>query len=248
MKNKKKQGIPVYLDDSEPMIDDPSMQHVFQNWRAANIASVKLTRCLEAIRDLKPILISLLSLTTSPINKRKIKMLISPLYNLVISIHDLCNEFEGNFKAYKDFDLRQAKQLKVLFKRFQKIVPYKDGNLKTLRDKICAHIDKDIFQGDLRKLWETININSITGWLKEAIDVLIYTSTLNVYAWTRDSGHPHVWNLMTNKDTQVSLLLEKDKPKMIIGVTLVHSPINTIRKEIVETKYLINQMMEKDVD
>jgi len=156
-----KVGIPIYIDDREPEIDDPLNSPKSNYWYPANTISIKLMPCIEAIRDIHKLL-EILNSNDVETDKRLHKLLVTPVFTLARGVEDLFKEIEGNAKNYGQITTEQQKQIKKRFAQFSKEVPLqKDDALRKIRDKLGAHIDKDAFVGDTREIWELVEIGSL---------------------------------------------------------------------------------------
>lgn len=71
-----RKGIPTYMDDREPEIDDPLNSPRSNYWYPANAISIKLMPCIEAMRDIHKLL-EIMNNDASVTDKRLHKMLVS---------------------------------------------------------------------------------------------------------------------------------------------------------------------------
>ena len=101
---------------------------------------------------------------------------------------------------------------------------------------------KNVFMGDPRKVWELVELDLQLEWLKTTIDELMFLLQLDVYAWTRESGHPKIFRLMSVDGVQVDLNLEE---KVIIGVTMARSPKYYISEKVQEIATLYSRIKAK---
>jgi hypothetical protein len=226
-----RKGIPIYIDDTEPEIDDPLNSPKSNYWYPANTISIKLMPCIEAMRDIHKLL-EIMNNDGSVRDKRLHKMLVTPVFNLARGVEALFNEIEGNAKNYGQITTERQKQIKKRFAQFSKEVPLqKDDALRKIRDKLGAHIDNDVFVGDTREIWELVEIGSLLEWIRSSLDALLSILEFDIYAWTRESGDPKIFRLMSVDGNQVDLDLEN---KVIVGFSLVRSP-----------KYYVSTMIRK---
>ncbi len=72
--DQKRPGIPIYIDDSEPEIDDPAHPSEKSYWFPANNISIKLATCLESIRDIQRLLAILVEQDDPSSDKRVVKL------------------------------------------------------------------------------------------------------------------------------------------------------------------------------
>lgn len=231
------EGIPVYLDQSEPVLEDPSQKLAESHWQPACDTTVKLTRCLEAIRDLTSA-IAPLSVAESPLfEKRLIKQLVTPSYNFAIALRDLHNEILSN--RWKRLSVNEQRRLANRFKLFSKRVPTKSGPIKTARDKIAAHLDKDVSTTGYRKFWDSFGLSDVLLWMRHCFHLMDALLPLDIYSWTRSSEYSNVLNLMNVDGKEVSLLTDENgDPQMIVYVTITESPRLGV---VVEARELISR-------
>ena len=237
--NERRPGIPIYIDDSQPEIDDPAIPSNKRYWFPANNISIKLATCLESMRDIQRLLTILAEQDNPSADKRIVKLMATPLYSLASGVRDLFNDLQGNAKEYGQITDKQRQQINKRFPKYLKAVPLKDGGLRTIRDKISSHVDKDVFTGDPRKVWELVELDVQLEWLRTISDELAFLLSLDAYAWTRDSGDPDIFRLMSVDGVQVDLNL---KEELILNVTMTHSPKYYIASKIQEIATLYGQV------
>jgi hypothetical protein len=239
------QQTPVYADSSEPEVVDPGRHQAPTVWMGANLISFKLLRCIEAVRDLTRILENIVGLDDPLCDKRGAKMLASPLYTLATGVRDMFNELEGNAKEYQTVSPAQHKELRDRAAQFAKQVPLdKTSDLKAVRDKIDAHVDKDAVTSP-EKYWDKVNLLTFLQWIQVCLGQIMHLLTLDVYGWTRESGQPDVWSLMSVDGTLVDLYMQDDEPKAIVSVTFAKSPKYGIADEIRTLSSLCSEVLSK---
>jgi|SRR5271157_740895 len=241
--DQEKSGIPIYIDDSEPEIDDPAHPSEKSYWFPANNISIKLATCLESIRDIQSLLEILVEQDNPSADKRVIKLMATPLYSLASRVRDIFDDLQGNAKEYGQLKDIQWRQINKRLPRYLKAVPLNNnGALRTIRDKIGSHVDKDVFMGDPRKIWKLVELDLQLDWLRTVLNELIYLLALDIYAWTRESGRPEIFRLMSVDGVQVDLNV---KEKVIVGVTMARSPKYYISKKIQEVATLYTRIKAK---
>lgn len=223
-------GLPVYLDQRPPQIEDPSQTPDDHHWQPACTTTSKLTRCLEAVRDVATALAPLSAAAQPDANKRLVKQVITPVYNLAIAIRDLYNDVQSN--CWKKLKGPEQKTMKTAFQAFGKSVPTGAGVLKTARDKIAAHLDKDLFTSQYRQFWDSFCVADVLGWIRGCIKMLSMLLVPDIYSWTRSSGYNNVVNLMNVDGSEVSLLIKDDEPECIVGIQFATSPKYGLSKEV----------------
>jgi hypothetical protein len=239
-------GLPIYIDANAPEMVDPAKQQAPTVWSGANEASFKLLRCVEAIRDLTKILEGIVSLDKALSDKRWVKILTTPLYIFATSVRDLYNELSGNAKAYSNLLPVTVKELTRRAANFAQEVPLEqNGELRTVRDKMSAHIDKaTVISPD--QFWSKLDLLTHFRWLRSCLVQMLYLLKIDIYAWTRDSGHPNVWSLMNVDGRVVDLYMENNEPVSILNVTLAKSPKGAVAAELQRLAVLYSEIAAKN--
>jgi hypothetical protein len=155
-------------------------------------------------------------------DKRLVKQVIPPVYNLAIAVRDLFNYVQSNH--WREFGKQRQGKLAKRFKQFSEAVPTVGGVLKTARDKIAAHLDKDLFTTEYRQFWDSFGIADVLGWIKGCLRLLQVLIPLNIYSWTRRAGYSNVVNLMNVDGSEVSIRMKDGKPADLVGIRFVISP------------------------
>jgi hypothetical protein len=222
--------MPVYLDQREPELEDPSEKLDDHHWQPASNITTKLTRCLEAIRDVSTGVAPLSDSAHPEKEKRTIKNVITPIYSLATAIRDLFNDLQSN--CFTKLDPKHQRYLTRAFRNFGQNVPTNKGNLKTARDKIAAHLDKDSWTTDYRQFWDSFSIEDVFAWIRGCIKMLDVLLEPDVYSWTRNSGYSNVYILMNVDGRECSFLLDDDgNAKSFCGFQFVKSPKWGIARE-----------------
>lgn len=240
-----RKGIPVYGDWKEPEINDPAILQDSTAWRGSNEISFKLLRCLEALRDLAVTMDTLSRLDKPTDEKRIVKQLSSPLYALSSGVFDMFNELESNAKSYMVISSPQHKEITRRKKQFLSDVPIDDkSDLRFVRDKIDSHIDK-VAVIRPEDFWAKVDLHSFLKFMRHCVEQILHLLSLDIYGWTRESGHPDIWSLMSVDGTLVDFYMQDGKPTLIVNITFVKSPkygvVNEIRRFIV----LYNEVASK---
>ncbi|MDJ0796386.1 MAG: hypothetical protein QNJ51_06045 [Calothrix sp. MO_167.B12] len=240
-----KKGIPVYADGGEPEINDPAVLPSKTAWRGSNEISFKLLRCLEAIRDLSKSMENLAKLDDPTSDRRLVKHLASPLYALGSGVLDIFNELESNAKNYTVIASPQHKEIISRKKQFTTDVPTDNKSaLRVVRDKIDSHIDKNAVINP-EDYWVNVDLPSFLKWIRSCLEQILYLLSLDGYGWTRDSGHPDVWSLMSVDGTVVDFYMKDGEPVAIISITFAKSPKQGVLNEIKSFLTLYNKVAYK---
>jgi hypothetical protein len=231
-------GIPILIDESTPRIADPACGIKTDDWQPANVLTIKLVCCLEAIRDLKPIC-GILALSSDPgSDRRLVKTLATPLYSLAMGIHDLFGEVEHSELKAMPMQTQRAFRNRVA-DFTQSVLGGKDGPLKKVRDKIGAHIDKDTILGG-QDLWASVDLTFYVTILRLCMNELDHFLRLDNYAWLRRSDCPNRVRLMNIDGTLVDLAGDNGELKSIVAVSYVKSPRFGIVGELNELVGVVN--------
>lgn len=237
-------GIPVYIDGGKAEINNPALIVSNTAWRGSNSISFKLILCLEAVRDLSKSMEALASLDEPNSDKRLVKHLASPLYELALGVLGMFNELESNAKNYMVIGSPLHKEIIKSKKLFTVDVPTdKESPFRKVRDKIDSHIDKDAVIRP-EDYWVNVDLSSFLKWIGICLEQFIYLLQLEVYGWTRDKGHSDVLSLMCVDGKEVDFYM-KDGEEIIIGLTQAKSPKYGVLSEIKSFLKLYNEVASK---
>jgi hypothetical protein len=81
-------GVPIYADQIRQLVDAATELQP-QNWQPANVASQKLFRCVECLRDIEVLLKSAGRSSNQVKRRRKLKIMLTPLHSLAEAVRDL---------------------------------------------------------------------------------------------------------------------------------------------------------------
>lgn len=221
---------PLHFDSNTPRIEDPSQPLDLTHWKPQDKRTSKLTRCLEALRDLTRAFMPVAGTTSASVDKRLLKQSITPLYNLATALRDLNNEITSNCPTeLKD---EEKKTISHHFKIFGETVPTtNDSPLKTVRDKIAAHLDKETQTPGYRDYWERFDLPAIANWIMGCIRMFTIFIQPNLYHWKRDGGQADRITVMRFDGKQVVLGITDGKDPFI-SVTMTRSPKEAIEAEL----------------
>ena len=222
-------GIPVFIDESSPRIADHARGLAIDDWQPANDATIKLIRCLEAIRDLKPICDFLACSPQAAADRRFIKGLATPLYTLVAAIRDMYGEIQN--AEFKNMPKERRRMFRGRSEAFSKAVGGKDSRLKKVRDKIGAHVDKDAILGGT-DVWADVDLKTFLDILRLCLVELGFLLHRDNYAWTRHTDAPNVLRLMSVDGTLVDLADVDGHLEHIGAISFVPSPRIGIINEV----------------
>lgn len=175
---------PVYADRVRH-VTDTADEHQSDAWRPANTACQKLFRCIECLRDLEILLETTGRSKNRSKQRRKFKILHTPLHSLVEAIRDLANNLENNPDTVSRLP-ENARQIVPLIRAqlLQISMADKGGLLATMRDKISAHIDRELSADEMQFLLNQATPAQSGLWLHTCVTVLSDFIKLPVYFWS----------------------------------------------------------------
>jgi hypothetical protein len=236
-------GMPLFMDDTDPVVDDPSADTHRSFWFPANRAAVKLVACLESLRDIQRVL-EVMNTQGEPLpDRRLMKILATPLHSLTTSVHAIHNELYGNAKEYPHLEPSDKQVLAVRRARFLQSVHEDQSNLRLVRDKISAHVDHDVFDGDPRRIWKFVELERLLTHLQAILGELRFLLELDTYAWTRESGADGIFRVMNVDGVQVDIDLRQPA---IVGVTLVVSPKHYLAEVLHRVARTAERLKDRD--
>lgn len=233
-------GIPVYIGKDGSPIADPSNTIDTPTWEPSNKAAMHLVRILEGFRDVKLVLQALCNHPSPNTCKRIVKQLSVPLQNItqaIDSMYKIALNDSGN-----QMGERTSMRLKCSQIEFQTGMEDR-GTLKTVRDKLSAHLDMICIEKPQR-FWSQVDLGNFLNLLSLcfAHTFRLIAIDVNIYAWSRDSGHRDVWSLMASDGTLVDYLIENGKPLTILNMTLAPSPKFALASELREAIQFFNRL------
>jgi hypothetical protein len=223
-------GMPIYFDPTDRnIVDSLSEEEVdADNWYPSNKAAQKLWRCLECLRDLDELLEIAVNQKNAAKKKRRLKIAITPLYSLILAIHDLLNDIQCNEETSKLLKQNDLDQISKITNQFNSMLPHDHkAHLSILRNKLSSHIDKKLYPHEAKEIGSTIIPSEFGRWLHICLHLLLDLIKLNIYSWTCKSPEKSFIRLMTNEPFLVTFKLEEEIYK-IVGIHIANSPKNSI--------------------
>ena len=215
-------AFPVLIDESTPEITNPARGPQVDDWQPACDCAIKLIRCLEAIRDLSPICKFLQMQHSSETRNRIAKSLATPLYSLADALRDVYGEI--GHSQVKQMNKAQRRELNARRDKFiASVFSAKNGALKTVRDKISAHIDKDtILGGD--KIWRQVDLAFFLGVADTCMREFDFVLQLDIYTWIKRTDDPNLIRLMNVDGTLVDIEDNDGELGDLRAITFVNTP------------------------
>ena len=218
-------GRPVYAD-AKRKIADAAKEYDPHAWQPANTPAKKLFRCIECLRDLESLLLDAGRAKSKDKLRRKLKILHTPLHSLVEAARDLANDLENNPETVGMLP-ENARQLipKIRSQLVQISTIEKGGALSTIRDKISAHIDKDLTLEQMHHLLNHAKPAQVGLWVHTCISVLSDFIKLPVYFWSCHPNGNGCVRIMFREPFVVTLELDSDdNATRLIDVHMIPSP------------------------
>lgn len=183
-------GIPIYLDSQARDIVDPAEEADSPiNWRPRNKLAVKLWRCLEVLRDIQEILEDAKRVSNPKKQRRRLKILATPILSLAEGVRSLCNSLTTDPELAKHLPREDREYFNKIREAFDRDVPLgADSLLKSLRNKISAHVDTKLGPKDARELLDGAKPNAYGRWLHACILVLQELMMPDLYSWHSADG------------------------------------------------------------
>lgn len=180
-------GRPIYADRVRK-IADVATDYDEQAWQPANVPAKKLFRCIESLRDIDSLLVEAGRSKSKVKLRRKIKILHTPLHSLVEATRDLANDLENNPETVAKLPENARKIIPKIRSQLLQISSIEKGGLLSItRDKISAHVDKELSAEQMHQILGQADLAQIGLWLHTCICVLSDFIKLPVYFW---SCHP----------------------------------------------------------
>jgi hypothetical protein len=222
--------VPIYGDSREPELDDTAADQCLHRWKPHSGLTNKLFCCVYAMRDTRMALSPLLLAPDEIGSKRRLIPALTAVFKWAKGVRDL-HEGIGN-QAKGRTSKAERRALSKRFQAFEKQVNTNDGPMKTARDKLAAHVDKDVFQDDPRALWAGFSLPAILSWVRACVEMMAVLIEPDVYAWTRgEDGSPFV-RVMQFDSREICFAFEDGKAPTVVSIMLVSSPKYGIEREI----------------
>jgi len=219
-------GIPLILNHFERPIADPTHPKTAEiDWTPASKATDKLWRCLEVMRDIDHLLEGTEEMRSSSSRARRIKLLATPLYSFCQCTRSLSCFLETAEELRERIPAKERADITRRRHAFERSVPMAQlAPLRSVRDKLGAHMDDDVVPHSARALLDAATIGHCGAWLHQTLILLIHLLDVDVYGWSTADAGPDEVRLMTCEPFLVTLAIENGKAKRIVGVEATKSP------------------------
>jgi hypothetical protein len=218
-------GFPIYADQVRNLVDAATELQP-HNWQPANVAAQKLFRCVECLRDIE-VLLKSAGRSKNPVKRRrKLKIMFTPLHSLAEAIRDLLNDLECNQDSICRLPKGVRELLPHMRSQLQRNVSIgKGGLLSAARNKISAHIDKDLSSDEMRTLLSQAEPAQIGLWIHTCIAVIADLIKIPVFFWSCDSGREDAIRILFNEPFVITLGLAPDgKVNRLLGADFIPKP------------------------
>ena len=242
-------GLPIYSDSTKREIAGTTSKYIDPgSWHPADSASKHLWRCFESIQDIANLLEDFSCLDTQEKQRRRVKIIVTPLYSLCLAIQDLCNNLNSSQEMKTRLSQESRTQINNLLNRFLEIVPLQQSSaMRSVRDKLSAHVDKKLYPHNALDIFSKAQNHEVGHWLHNCIIILMKILPHDVFAWTTDDGTPGYFRIMNVEPWLVTFQLKDGKPVALAGLHIANSPKN-LMAETCDTIVRKSQWMFREED
>ncbi len=218
-------AVPIFADQTRQLIDSATELQP-HNWQPANVAAEKLFRCIESLRDIDELLVSAKRSKNPVKRRRKLKILLTPLHSLAEDIRTLLNDLECNPDSYSRLPSGTRGLLPHMRSQLLRNVAIGSGGLlSTARNKISAHIDKDLSPEEMRELLALAEPAQVGLWLHACVSVISDLIKLPVFFWSCDAGRENAVRILFCEPFVVTMGIGADgKVSSLLDIHLIPKP------------------------
>jgi hypothetical protein len=242
-------GLPIYSDSIERAIAETTSEYIdVSSWHPADVASRHLWRCFETIQDIANLLEEACILNSKEKQRRRAKIIVTPLYSLCISIQDLCNNLTSSPDIRNRLSNKDRVKINTLLRDFLVVVPLEQSSpMRGVRDKLSAHVDKKLYPNVAQDIFSRAQNHEIGHWLHNCIILLMEILSHDIFSWTTDDDPPGYFRIMNVEPWLVTFQMNDGQPVAFAGLHIANSPKNLIAEscDIIVKK---SQWMFRDED
>lgn len=231
-------GLPIYLDSARNLADSTTDIANVSIWHPSNASARHLWRCFEALRDIENLLQGTAILASEEERRRRIKILITPLYSLCIALKDLCNYLTSAPEVRNKDNKAQRGEISKLLTQFLSVIPLDSaGAMRGVRDQLSAHVDK-MMSHEAQALFNQAQTHEVGTWLHTCITTVIQLLSYGSYGWTPGDYPEGCVQFMSVEPWLVTFALKDGESDEIVGLDMVEkSP----KQSVVEVcKIIVN--------
>jgi hypothetical protein len=181
---------------------------------------------VECVRDIELLLQTAGRLKSRTKQRRKLKIIHTPLYSLVEGIRDLANDLENNPDTVRQLP-QGARQLVPQLRSQLLLISTaeKGGLLSTTRDRIAAHVDRELSAEEMQFLLSQADPSQIGLWLHTCVAVLSDFIKLPVYFWSCEPDGDDTVRILFKEPFVVTFGLDSTgRANRLLNLHLVASP------------------------
>jgi hypothetical protein len=158
--------------------------------------------------------------------RRKLKFIHTPLFSLVEGIRDLANDLENNPDTFSQLPKGARALIPQLRSQLLQIsTAEKGGLLSTTRNKISAHIDRELSAEEMQALLSQADPSQMGLWLHTCVGVLSDFIKLPVYFWSCEPDGEGTMRVLFKEPFVVTLGLDSTgKANRLLDVHMITSP------------------------
>lgn len=190
--------LPIYFDDADRSIIDAIRADgkPHEELYPSNPPAQKLHHCLEAMRDLLPLLETLAGTEAADKRRRQLKLLFTPLCSLVESILRLMHDIQCNPDTKHSLPPGTDALVARMEKMLDAAVPHRRNQLlRQIRNRMSAHVDSQTDPMAARALFAQAQASDVGRWLDALMTVLADLLKLPIYVWSCSSKDGRVVGL-----------------------------------------------------
>jgi len=241
-------GMPIYLDKVERPLCDPADQgSAHDAWHPGNVASQRLFRCVECLRDINDALADAGAARNEVKRRRKLKQMFVPLLSLADGVIDLIHVLQSNEDALSRMQPTDPKLLNAIKTKYLEFVPLSsDKLLRRIRNKMAAHVDRELWPSEAQALLAQAKPGVIGLWLHTSLTVLSDLLKLPVYAWVAAAKDANVYRLMNTEPFLTTFRVENGRLVGLLGVDIVSQSPRALIMQLVSESIEYSRWMFQD--
>ena len=247
----KQKGMPIYFDDKDRrLIDALSLDDQSGELYPSSIAAQKLHRCLEAMRDLLPLIEDIAAAKATDKRKRGLKLLFTPLYSFVEALRHLMHDIQTNPDTKRGLPPGTDALVSEMEKLLDECVPHQRNQLlRQIRNQLSSHIDAKLDPIAARNLFAKVTPAEVGKWLDCMITVLADLMKLPIYIWSCSTARPNVFGLTAIGAPFITFFETVGRsPTRIIGIFLMKRDPRTEMFELLQALVTASRWMFNPTD
>ncbi len=181
---------------------------------------------MECLRDIEVLLKSAGRSRNQVKRRRKLKIVLTHLHSLAEASRDLLSDLECNPDTVRRLPQGVRELLPHMRAQLLRNVSIgKGGLLTTARNKISAHIDRDLSSDEMRMLLSQAEPAQIGFWLHNCVAIIADLIKVPAFFWSCDSDQKGTIRILFNEPFVITLGVGPDgKVNSLIGVHFIPRP------------------------